>query len=63
MKKKHHRGQKHYSGKELLERRKAEKEEYKKRLEEYKKEDEDSLWFPIRYYPASLLCGFKISAF
>lgn len=60
-KRKHHRGQKHYSGKELLEHRKAEREEYEKRLKEQK--EEDYLRFPIRHYPASILCNYKISVF
>lgn len=60
-KRKHHRGQKHYSGKELLEYRKAEREEHEKQLKEQK--EEDYLGFPIRYYPASLLYDYKISVF
>ena len=67
MKQKHHRGQRHYSGKELLERRKAEREEHEKRLAEVeqRKEDEDPFGFSLSYYyPAKLLYGgFKVSVF
>ncbi len=59
MKRKHRRGQRHYSGKELLERRKAERQEHEKRLAEAKKRQEDCFRFPIRHYPFSLLCGFN----
>ncbi len=60
-KRKHYKGQKHYSGKELLERRKAEREaeqkEYEKRLQE---EEGKNSMFPIRF-PASILYDFKIT--
>lgn len=37
MKRKHHKGQQHYSGKELLEQRNAERKEQEKRLKEEKR--------------------------
>lgn len=55
MKRKHHRGQRHYSGKELLEQRKVEREEHEKRLEEAKKRQEECFVFPVKNYPASVL--------
>ena len=58
MKRKHHRGQRHYSGKELLEMRKAERQEREKRLAESKLREE-RFGFPIVCYPYSLLCGFN----
>ncbi|MDE7205297.1 MAG: hypothetical protein K2O91_26125 [Lachnospiraceae bacterium] len=51
MKRKHYKGQKHYSGKELLKRRKIEREEYEKRLSEQKPEDVKFL------YKSSMLPG------
>lgn len=61
MKRKHHRGQRHYSGKELLEQRKVEREEHEKRLEEAKKRQEECFLFPVRHYPASVL-GLNITS-
>ena len=53
--------EKHHSGKELLERRKAKREaeqkEYETRIQE--KGCENNM-FPIRIYPASLFCDCKI---
>lgn len=68
MKKIIHRGKRHYSGKELLERRKAEREEYENRLAkretERRKGEKDYFGFPIRYYSVSKICAFnKISVF
>lgn len=46
MKRKHYKGRKHYSGKELLERRKFEREKYIKRLSEQKPEDVKFIYKP-----------------
>lgn len=59
MKRKHHRGQRHYSGKELLELCKAERQEREKRLAESKWGEEDCFGRPIVCYPYSLFCGFN----
>lgn len=63
MKKGHHKGKRHYSGKELLELRKAKREEYEKQFVEQaerKKEDREFLMKTIRCYSPDILCGFKI---
>lgn len=61
--KKHHKGKKHYSGKELLEQRKAKREEYEKQFAEQaerKKEDREFLMNPIVCYTPDFLCRFII---
>ena len=52
MKRKHYKGQKHYSGKELLKRRKIEREEYVKRLSDQKPEDE-KFFYKLPMLPGS----------
>lgn len=59
MRKKHHKGQKHLSGKELLEKRKEERELAEKRMRERK--EDDRLFIRIHdSYPASLFMNIGI---
>lgn len=61
MREKHHKGQRHLSGKELLEKRREERELAEKRIRE-RKEDDRQFIRVCASYPASLFMDTKITS-